>query len=87
MSKVSATADIHQYRPWTHSLDSASEQAGTDQFAHMISIRDWNIDRSSWRMTAPGTVSKNAGHPQPELLSNRLSASSIIVYTAAGSYV
>ena len=27
------------------------------QFAHMISIRLMNIDRSSLRMTAPGTVS------------------------------
>lgn len=40
----------------------------THQFVQVISMRVINIDLSSWRVTAPGTVSKNAGHPQPEAL-------------------
>lgn len=38
------------------------------QFAHVISMRVMNIDLSSCRLTAPGTVSKKAGHPHPDAL-------------------
>jgi hypothetical protein len=38
------------------------------QFVQVISMRVMNIDRSSWRVTAPGTVSKKAGQPQPDAL-------------------
>lgn len=44
------------------------ERARTNQFAQTISVRVMNIDLSSWRFTAPGMVSKKAGHPHPESL-------------------
>jgi len=42
------------------------------QFAHVISMRVINIDLSSCRLTAPGTVSKKAGHPHPDALLSQL---------------
>lgn len=38
----------------------------THQLVHTISVRVEKSDRSSCRVTAPGTVSKNAGQPHPE---------------------
>jgi hypothetical protein len=35
--------------------------------AHTISIRVMPCEVSSFRTTAPGRASKNAGHPHPEL--------------------
>jgi hypothetical protein len=38
------------------------------QLAQVISMRVMNIDLSSCRLTAPGMVSKKAGHPHPDAL-------------------
>lgn len=53
-------------------LSASSRVSKAHQLAHTISVRTTPILLSSRRTTAPGTVSKNAGQPQPELL--RLSA-------------
>jgi hypothetical protein len=42
------------------------------QLAQVISVRVMNIDLSSCRLTAPGIVSKKAGHPHPEALLDQM---------------
>lgn len=47
-------------------LDDSADS--THQLAQRISVRVMKFELSSLRITAPGTVSKNAGHPHPDAL-------------------
>lgn len=51
------------------------------QLAQTISVRVMKFELSSLRITAPGTVSKNAGHPQPEALGSAYILRRVIGYT------
>lgn len=51
-----------------HCRQSLHKLSPAYQLAQVISVLSIPMDLSSWRFTAPGTVSKNAGQPQPELL-------------------
>ncbi len=61
-----------RWPPLSVSLNFTAVQQ-THQLAQTISVRVIKFELSSRRITAPGTVSKNAGHPQPDALASAMS--------------
>jgi hypothetical protein len=61
-----------RWPPLSVSLNFTALQQ-THQLAQTISVRVIKFELSSRRITAPGTVSKNAGHPQPDALGSAMS--------------
>jgi hypothetical protein len=63
-----ALENVSKMASTTISAYSRLQAASSYQLAQVISMRVMNIDLSSCRLTAPGIVSKKAGHPHPDAL-------------------